>query len=68
MLVFIQLATMSAGCSFPPILGFHVTSEKLKLNILSFYLYQVKAIVKHISVEWRTTRRGNQYARDGLLF
>ena len=35
------------------ILGFHVTSEKtkikLKLKILSFYLYGVKGIFKRIS-------------------
>ena len=38
------------SASFIVILGFHVTSEKLKLKILSFYLYQVKAIFNHISV------------------
>ena len=27
------------------IIGFHVTSEKVKLKILSFYLYQVKVIL-----------------------
>ena len=32
------------------ILGFHVTSEKTKSKIFSFYLYQVKVIFKHISV------------------
>ena len=32
------------------ILGFHLTSEKTKIKIFSFYLYQVKVIFKHVSV------------------
>ena len=40
--------------SYPFILGFHVTSEKtkikLKLKILSFYLYGVKGIFKRIII------------------
>ena len=39
------------------ILGFHVTSEKkLKLEILSLYLYHVKAIFKHMSVYLSSAR------------
>jgi len=37
------------------ILGFHVTPE-IKLKILSFYLYQVKAILKFISVGLSSAR------------
>ena len=41
-------------------LGFHVTSEKtkmkLKLKILSFYLYQVKVIFKQISAGLSSAR------------
>ena len=43
-----------------PILGFHVTSEKtkikLKLKILSFYLYGVKGIFKRISAGLSSAR------------
>ena len=42
------------------ILGFHVTSEKtkikLKLKILSFYLYGVKGIFKRISAGLSSAR------------
>ena len=39
------------------IVGFHVTSEKkLKLKVLSFYLYQVKVIFNHISVGLSSAR------------
>ena len=31
------------------ILGFHMTSKKLNLQIFSFYLYQLKVIFKQIS-------------------
>ena len=33
-----------------PILGFYVTSEKTKITLLPIYPYQLKAILKHISV------------------
>ena len=56
MLVFIQLATMNAGSSFPPILGFHVTSEKTKIKNFEFLPLSVKVIVKHISVGLSSAR------------
>ena len=44
----------------PPILGFHVTSEKtkikLKLKNLSFYLYRVKVIFKRIPAALSSAR------------